>query len=143
MTQLPRSTALLASVLALISLTACSGHYYEIYRAAIGENQQSLQKLKLGMSAATVRGTLGEGEIVRYKKIYLVDPWRSESFSLVDGTDVLILFYVTQPTRNFDRTQDYDLTPIVLEDDRVIGWGWSYLNRNTDRYRLSTPREQH
>jgi hypothetical protein len=85
---------------------------------------------------------MGEGEVIRYKKIHLVDPWRSESFSLVDGTVVLILFYVTEPPRKYYRAEDHELTPIVLENDEVVGWGWSYLRRNLDRYQVSTPQEQ-
>jgi len=143
MTALPRSAVTLSSILVLAALTACSSrHYFAIYREAIAENQGNLQQLELGMTAATVRSILGEGEIVRYKKIYLVDPWRSESFFLVDGTDVLLLFYVTQPPRKFYRAEDRDLTPIVLEHDKVVGWGWSYLRRNYERYRFSVPREQ-
>ena len=110
--------------------------------ARVSQNQQALQELQLGMSAAAVRSVMGQGEIVRYKKTHLVDPWSSESFTLVDGSDVLILFYVTEPPRRYYRAEDHELTPIVLENDRVVGWGWSYLRRNTDRYRISTPREQ-
>ncbi len=135
-------TRLLSAALVIAILTACSAHYVAIYRAGISENQQALQNLKLGISAAEVKSIMGEGEIVRYKKIHLVDPWRSEAFSLVDGPDVLILFYVTQPLRKYYRAEDHELTPIVLEDEQVMGCGWSYLRRNTDRYHISTPREQ-
>jgi hypothetical protein len=123
-------------------LAACGGHYLGIYQDAVSENQQALQSLRPGMSASEVRALMGEGEVVRYKKIYLVDPWRSEAFPLPDGTDVLILFYVTQPAREYYHTEDHDLTPIVLEDDRVVGWGSSYLRRSNDRYQMFAPREQ-
>ena len=121
---------------------ACSGPYFEIYRNEISANQRAVSSLRMGISASEVRSTMGEGEIVKYKKIYLIDPWRSEAFSLVDGTEVLILYYVTQPPRKFYSPIDRELTPVVLENDRVVGWGWTYLRRNTDRYRTSIPREQ-
>ena len=126
----------------LVFVTACSAYHFNRYQAAISENQQALQELQLGMSAAAVRSTMGVGELVRYKKLYLVDPWHSEGFFLIDGSDVLILYYVTQPPRRYDRVEDHELTPIVLENDQVVGWGWSFLWRNSDRYRISTPKEQ-
>lgn len=133
---------LLSVVLALL-LSGCSTYYYGVYRKAISENQQGLQELQLGMSSAQVLSFMGKGEIVRYKKIHLVDPWRSESFDLVDGTNVLILFYLTQPPGEYySRIEDQELSPIVFENDELVGWGWSYLRRNTDRYGISTPREQ-
>ena len=85
---------------------------------------------------------MGNGEVVSYKRAHLVDPWRSECFFLTDGTDVCLLLYLTQPPRVPYTPDDYDLLPVVLENDRVVGWGWSYVRRKTDRYRVSVPKEQ-
>jgi Protein of unknown function (DUF3192) len=132
------------SLVALLTVVSvgCSSQYFEIYRQAISQNQQTLQNLQLGMSSEDVRSLMGEGEIVQYKKIYLVDPWRTESFALVDGTIVRILFYVTQPPRKYYQPEDAALTPIVFENDSVVGWGWSFLRQNNERYRIATPHEQ-
>jgi hypothetical protein len=75
------------------------------------------------MPSADVRQIMGEGEVVRYKKVHLLDPWRSESFALTDGSNVLILFYVTEPPQRYYRPDDRALTPIVLEEDRVVRVG--------------------
>lgn len=137
-----RSGSILILFALLSLLPACGSHYTTLYRAGISQNQLALQDLRIGMSSADVRAVMGEGEVVRYKKMALVDPWRSEGFALVDGTEVLILFYLTQPQRKYYRAEDQELTPIVLENDKVVGWGWSYLRSNTARYRISTPLEQ-
>jgi hypothetical protein len=131
-----------AAILGLACLSSCGSYNMGQYRDAITENQQSVQRLQLGMSGAQVRSALGEGEIFRYKKLQLVDPWRSESFVLVDGKSVAILYYVTQQPRSYGRPDEEALTPVVLENDRVVGWGWSYLRRQSDRYGISTPHEQ-
>lgn len=128
--------------ISLTGLIACGSAYLSLYRTEISANQRALPKLGIGMTAEAVRSTMGEGELVNYRKLYLVDPWRSEAFSLVDGTGVLMLFYVTQPPRKYYRPEDHELTPIVLENDRVVGWGWTYLERNADRYQISKPREK-
>ena len=85
---------------------------------------------------------MGDGDVIQYKRIHFVDPWRSESFQLADGTHVLILFYLTQPSRRYSTPQDRALTPIVLENGMIAGWGWSYLRRNTDRYGVEAHKEQ-
>ncbi len=137
-----KGSGLLFAALALVMLPACTRHYLRIYRTEISANQQALPKLQLGMSAESVRAAMGEGEIINYGRLYLVDPWRAEAFSLADGVEVRILFYVTQPPRKYYRPEDHELTPIVFEDDKLVGWGWSYLRQKSDRYRLSIPREQ-
>ena len=130
---------IVAAALALALPIACGSHYFDVYRSEISANQQAIRSLKAGMSDAEVRSVMGEGEIVRYKKIYLVDPWRTEAFPLGDGTKVLILYYVTQPPRKYYHPSDDALTPVVLENDRLVGWGWSYLRRNADRYKGAIP----
>jgi len=133
---------MLASSVALVALlTSCGGRQLGKYREGIAENQSAVQTLRLGMSPSEVRQIMGEGEVVRYKKLHLIDPWRSESFALVDGSRVLILFYVTEPPRKYYSPDDRALTPVIFENDRLVGWGWSYLRQNTDRYRITLPRE--
>jgi hypothetical protein len=133
----------LALAIALVAtVQGCSRIAYNQYFDAISQNQQSLSDLALGMSASDVRRVMGEGELVHYGRIHLVDPWRVESFYLTDGTDVLILYYVTTRPHRYSDAADDDLTPIVLENDKVMGWGWSFLNRNVDRYEVDTPKQQ-
>ena len=127
---------------ALMLLGGCSRHYRGLYMEAITQNQQGLQELRLGMSLTEVYAIMGNTEVIQYGRINFVDPWRSESFQLVDGTHVLILFYLTQPSRHYRMPQDQSLTPIVLENDALAGWGWSYLRRNTDRYGVTSHKEQ-
>lgn len=120
-------------------LPACSSHYFGRYRAEISQNQLALQKIELGMSPSTVRAIMGEGEMVRYTRIQLVDPWKNEMFFLEDGTPVVVLYYVTQPPHRYNPPRSGDLTPIVFENDAVVGWGWSFLRQNSDRYRMTLP----
>jgi len=135
--------ATLAGVaVALTLLGGCGRHFHGRYMEAVTRNQQGLQELRLGMSRAEVYAIMGNNEVIRYKRINFVDPWRSESFLLVDGTHVFILFYMTEPSRRYSMPADQSLTPIVLENDQIAGWGWSYLRRNTDRYGVTSHQEQ-
>jgi len=90
------------------------------------------------MSRAEVDETLGIGTIVDYKRVQLANPWKSEAFVIEDGTPTVILYYVTDGLvwkRSDDRR---NLTPVVLESGSVVGWGWSFLERNLDRYHTQT-----
>jgi hypothetical protein len=129
-------------VLMLVALVGCGGYYAGKYREAIGVNRAGIQSLQLGMTESEVRSIMREDVVVRYKGIQFVNPLRSEAFYLADGTAVEILLYQTELQRRYPAVEDSELTPVVFEDDRLVGWGWSYLRRNTDRYRVSVPREQ-
>ncbi len=67
---------------------------------------------------------------------------------LPGGTVAEIIFYYTDfkrperasriwtPSAEGLAIQDDELTPIVLEDDTVVGWGWAFLERNVERYEI-------
>jgi len=137
--------SILVAIAAMFVTTATSGcgvHYGRHYRSEITENKLAVNQLELGMTHKAVSTLMGDGEVVQYKKINFVDPWNTESFKLLDDTRVLILYYLTQRTRGYLSPEEKHMTPIILENNRVVGWGWSYLHRNLDRYTISTPHEQ-
>lgn len=129
-------------LVAIVAFSGCGTANVAAYRDGVSANQQALASLELGMTRHEAVQIMGQGEIVRYKKIYLVDPWRSESFTLADGTEVLLLLYLTQFPKKYASPDDRALTPLVFEDGSLVGWGWSYLDRNLDRYQVGTPRPQ-
>ena len=133
---------LVGVAIAVTLLGGCGRIAHGNYMAAVTQNQQALQELRLGMSRSEVYALMGDGNVIQYGRIYFSDPWRSESFQLVDGTHVLIVFYLTQPSRRYGTPEDRSLTPIVIEDGVLKGWGWSYLRRNTDRYGVESHKEQ-
>jgi len=130
-------------LVALLALSVgCAGKTR--YLNAISDNRNNIQRLQLGMHGKEVADIMGEGERGTYRGSRLTNPWRSEAFALQDGreTQVEILYYVTEHQRRLRTATDRELTPVVLENDQVVGWGWSYLRRNLDRYGISTPLEQ-
>ena len=44
------------------------------------------------------------------------------------------MFYQTETRKADGAIADNELTPIVLEDGRLVGWGWIFLRQNTERY---------
>ena len=131
--------------LAILTLSlGCAKYFTGKYLDGVATNRSNVQQLRLAMSRAEVVAKMGEGEIVRYERIHLLNPWRSEAFFLRDehNTRVEILYYLTEPQVKWGTLREEEITPVVLENDLLVGWGWSYLRRNTDRYGISTPHEQ-
>jgi hypothetical protein len=86
------------------------------------------------MSKAQVLQTMGTEN---YK--YLTNPYRTENFAARDGTRIEILYYATADRSNDRSFLGDELTPIVLEADRLVGWGWSHLKGNAERYNNPPP----
>lgn len=117
-------------------------------------NAQNLTKLSLGITKTEVLAVMGTETIqtmepAGYIPIYgwllspalrgeIANPYRTEMTTTADGkTPVLLLFYVTGKQGGIlSGTYDSDLTPLVLENDRLVGWGWQYLERNAQRYQI-------
>ena len=66
----------------------------------------------------------------------MTNPYRSETPRAQDGTSVEILYYYTDQKADDGAITDDELTPIVLENGKVVGWGWSFLHQNVERYEL-------
>ena len=133
-----RSQSLVLMSLMLLGIS-CWGKGYIV---AVEENRTRMSRLALGMSPDDIDRVMGVGTQFAYKKARVTNPWRVDSFGLENGMAVRIQYYLTEKPRRITRPHDDDLTPVVFEDDRVVGWGWPYLRRMTDRYQISVPREQ-
>ncbi len=82
-------------------------------------NRLNLNRLKIEMSREEVLA------VMKY-------PYRSEFIRMPDGEQLELLFYHTDLKNPDGAITDDELTPVVLVDDKVVGWGWILLNR----YRL-------
>jgi len=62
------------------------------------------------------------------------NPYRSETLKGKDGKNYAVLFYYTDVKNKDNAITDDELTPIVLLDGKLVGWGWSFLNDNVSKY---------
>jgi len=113
-------------------------------------NATNIGKLELGMSRQKVvaimssdteqvrEGVYLEQMLVGYIDLTVANPYRSESVDI--GTDRFeILYYYARPcgmgigywdTQFEDRTvPDWFLTPVVLENGKLVGWGTEVMER--------------
>jgi len=122
--------AILSLLLSLALLSGCSGF------TGI-RNRENLSKLSPDMTKKEVLDVMG-------------NPYRTESTRRKDKKIVEIIFYYTNPAIKLRKLSyarglsparpiSYDeLTPIVVVDGKVRGWGWPYYFRNAKRFELTS-----
>ena len=70
------------------------------------------------------------------KDALIPNPYRRAQIRTDDGSEIELLFYYTGEHDHQEPVTDAELTPLVLEDGLLLGWGWPYLNQNVGEYWL-------
>ena len=76
-------------------------------------NRQNLGDLYLGMKREEVVSLMGK-------------PWTTGAF-MSDSGKYTVLYYITQRISHGRTTED-EMTPVVLKNGNVIGWGWRFFS---------------
>ena len=64
------------------------------------------------------------------------NPYDTETH-LMGSTEIEILYYVTNVQNTDGVITNDELTPLVLVDGILVGWGWTYLQTFTDDNNLT------
>jgi hypothetical protein len=93
-------------------------------------------KVELGMSKADVQSIFGDrsyGEIS--------NPFKREVISS-KGSNLEILYYYTDYI-DYASGKDWEsgVTPVVLKDNKVVGWGWNYLDDSNIKQTITIKRK--
>ena len=105
------------------------------------KNREGLSRLAVGITKDKVFEIMGnktmiarlwspESEAVKQ----INNPYRVETLKGKDDQIHEVLFYYTDLKSYDGAIKDDELTPIVLTDGLVVGWGWSFLNANVTKY---------
>jgi hypothetical protein len=89
------------------------------------ENRANLNKLELGMSKQQVFATMGEKTATAIDG-KVCNPYRRELLRSANGSNFEVLYYYTE-YYIAGSSMDSVLTPVVLKDGRVVGFGWDAL----------------
>jgi hypothetical protein len=65
------------------------------------------------------------------------NPHRTVFFEIANG-HVDIIYYYTNLLHLDGAVSDDELTPLFLENDILVGWGWDFVGENAEGYRLDT-----
>ena len=98
------------------------------------KNRQNLERLAIGMSKAQVIAIMGSKTV----KTFFIDinsPYRVETLKDINNQNLEILFFYTEERNSLSGVSDDELTPVVLKDGKVEGWGRIYLADIAPSYR--------
>lgn len=103
-------------------------------------NRQNLMKLQIGTTKEEVLNVMGTKSVADYNWLagwkHTVDnPYRSEILRGKDKT-LEVIYYLTDIKKANGAITDDELTPFVFDNDKLIGWGWSFLQDTVQKYEI-------
>ena len=132
-THTPNSRAgLYALGLVVFFILACATPYD---RMASG-NRQLMFQLRLEMSMDEVANLMGTKPL----SSDINQPYRAETLKLPDGSSAVIWFYYSDRKAADNAITNDELSPVIFEKGKVVGWGWTYLDQNYNRYKIKIER---
>ena len=96
-------------------------------------NRENLMKLSIGITKSETLQIMGT-KTQRAETDVITNPYRSETLKGKDGGIYEVLFYYTDIKKQDGAITDDELTPLVFKDNKLMGWGWSFLNENVTKY---------
>ncbi len=109
------------------------------------ENRQKTLLLKIGLTKNEVTALMGTKSATDSEWVGILNggtmthtvnnPYRSET---LQGKDKVleVLYYYTDVKRQDNAITDDELTPVVFDNGKVIGWGWGFLEDNKNKYEI-------
>lgn len=125
-----------AAIVGGVTLTACASGFESVQ----SENRAKLYLLERGQTREQVLEEMGT-EPQEYRKGvlssgFVENPFDSET-QMVRGEKIEILYYATNIKNNDGVITSDELTPLVLVEDVLVGWGWQYLDAFAEQYDLT------
>lgn len=112
---------------------------------SVATDKKDLLKLSIGMPKEDVIRIMGTKTVELYymANIYVGEkkrstrnnPYRSEILRGEDKT-LEVIYYVTDLKNNDHVISNDELTPLVFDNGKLIGWGWSFLQDIIHKYKL-------
>ena len=100
-------------------------------------NRSRLELLEPGMSKSQVLETMGTNNAQFINNPYLVS-----LFSIQEDYITVIYYFTKNPTNYWQATATFDsLTPLVLLNGKLIGWGEESLRRAQDKYDITIKKD--
>jgi len=128
-----RGKKLLAAFLLVlvIGMSGCSADRVRLV------NRRNSMKLSIGMARGEVLNIMGTKTIHTLGIPSAINnPYRSEVLYGKNGKTLEVLYYYTDIQRRNGAITDDELTPLVFDDDILIGWGRGFLQENIQKYEI-------
>ena len=103
-------------------------------------NRERLNKISIGMTKQEVINIMGI-ETINARDDYgnivevINNPYKTETLR---GKDKIfeVVYYYTEIKRADGAINDDELTPLVFDEGKLIGWGWSFFEDTTAKYQI-------
>ena len=119
------------SILLVLLLSSCG-----VFMAEISlKNRENLNRMSVGMSKADVLDIMGTTTVFTVDGGAINSPYRVETIKDDNGTDLEVLFFATDNPKEGEQISDRELTPVILNNGKVQGWGRTYLASISHTYR--------
>jgi hypothetical protein len=99
-------------------------------------NRQNLLKLSIGMTKQEALNVMGTRTFKTYADGTINNPYRSEILSNKEGRVFEVVHYYTDVKSLDGVITDDELTPLIFDNGKLIGWGQSFLQDNILKYKL-------
>lgn len=115
-----------------VAVSGCSQGFEQVQ----AENHAKLFRLEVGQTRQQVLEEMGTEPQTFNRGAFRSDgvvpnPYDSETH-LVGSTEIEVLYYATNVQNTDGVITNDELTPLVLVDGILVGWGWTYLQTFTD-----------
>lgn len=116
----------------VLTLSACSTFYLDSSDLLRDANKENLKRLAVGMDKTTAMQTMGT-EPSKSLFMWIDNPHRSQTVTGKDGRPYEVLYYYTDLKERDDKITDDELTPLVFDHGKLVGWGYETLRRKTGK----------
>jgi hypothetical protein len=117
----------------LVFLAACGGD------KEVGADR--LEPIEAGVAKDSLFKVMGKGPLTAMyaDTLRVVNGFRYDKY-LINGQYYEVLYFREQPGNVSEPVEQFVETPIVLKDDKVLGWGWKfYVEEGMENLKLPTP----
>jgi hypothetical protein len=113
-------------------------------------NASSLLKINIGMDKKEVLEIMGTETIQTYfystqmvESRVIPNPYRTE-IRREDDKVLEVIYYYTDFNfkKKGEAITDDELTPLVFENGKLIGWGWSFFEEEVNKYKIEIPKDR-
>ena len=112
----------------VLVFSGCSNIYLDTSDLLRAQNTENLRKLTVGLRQEVAVEIMGT-EPSKGVFMWIDNPYRTEILTSKDGKSYEVLYYYTDLKQRDDKITDDELTPLVFEHGKLIGWGYPFLDQ--------------
>ena len=123
-----RNISLVLSLLLFFSCGIATRNFRDL-------NRRNILKLSIGMEKTDVLRVMGNRQVKDSQLGTVTNPYKSEIFKAQEKV-FEIWYYYTDRTVADGMISEGELTPVIFEDERLVGWGEGFFQDLVKKYEI-------